>query len=597
MNYDKREDVPDIYKWDLTTRYKNDDAFEKDYQKNLKSYQEITKYQGKVLESSKTLLDALNKYFKIKKNILKLYVYANCKLNENVEDSKNELRLNKALSLYYKFIEASSYLKPEILKGSKSVLTKYLKTKNLKPYQFYLENIIREKEHTLSQREEMIISKLSSTSDLNEKISEVLTNSVIDYGTIIVDGEETQLTNANYRNIITNKDRNTRKEAFEKITNNIKTYESIYGMNLAANMKYVKNLAEVYNFKTVLEMDLFASNIPTKVVSNLYTTVEKRLDILRKYFLLIKQNLALDQLEYYDIKAEIVSTDLTFTIEEARLILENSLSILGNDYLKILKRAFDEKWIDFGTYKGKTSSIYATCNYGNTPLVSTNFLGKFQDISTLAHELGHAINFELSGIQPIQNWNGSLLTAEVASLTNEILVSDYIIKKASDKNLKLTAISSLLDTIQNNLFDACIEGKFENIIYAKLEAGEEVNADAFNETIYEIRKSYYGDSVILDNRVKSMWIRRMHYFSPYYLFKYATGISSAIYIATNIIANKNNMKEKYLEFLTYGGSDYPTNLLEKIGVDLTKPKVINEALDYMDYLINEFMKVSEEHYG
>ncbi|MDD2637296.1 MAG: hypothetical protein PHW82_17550, partial [Bacteroidales bacterium] len=188
MNYDKREDVPDIYKWDLTTRYKDDKAFEKDYLKNLKSYKEITKYQGKVLESSKTLLICLNKYFEIKKNILKLYVYANCKLNENVEDSDNSLRLNKALSLYYKFIEASSYLKPEILKGSKSVLTRYLKTKNLKPYQFYLENILREKEHTLSEREEMIISKLSATSDVNKKISEVLTNSVINYGTIIVDG-------------------------------------------------------------------------------------------------------------------------------------------------------------------------------------------------------------------------------------------------------------------------------------------------------------------------------------------------------------------------------------------------------------------------
>ncbi|MDD4187398.1 MAG: oligoendopeptidase F family protein [Bacilli bacterium] len=594
MNYDKREDVPDIYKWDLTTRYKDDKAFEKDYLKNLKSYKEITKYQGKVLESSKTLLICLNKYFEIKKNILKLYVYANCKLNENVEDSDNSLRLNKALSLYYKFIEASSYLKPEILKGSKSVLTRYLKTKNLKPYQFYLENILREKEHTLSEREEMIISKLSATSDVNKKISEVLTNSVINYGTIIVDGKKVELTNANYRNIITNKNRATRKEAFDKITTNIKTYESIYGINLAANMKYVKNIAEVYNFNTVLEMDLFDSNIPPEVVSNLYTTIEKRLDILRKYFLLIKQNLSLDKLEYYDIKAEIISTDITFSIEEAKLILEKSLSILGDEYLKILKRAFAEKWIDFGTYKGKTSSIYATSNYGNAPLVSTHFLGKFQDISTLAHELGHAVAFELSSVQPIQNWSGSLLTAEVASLTNEVLISDYIIKEASDKNLKLTAIASLLDTIQNNLFDASLEGKFENIIYEKLEKGEEVNANTFNETIYELRKDYYGDSVNLNDKVKSMWIRRMHYFSPYYLFKYATGISSAIYIATNIIENKNNMKEKYLDFLKNDGSDYPTNLLERMGVNLTKTKVINEALDYMDYLINEFNRISEE---
>ncbi|NLL02295.1 MAG: oligoendopeptidase F family protein [Mollicutes bacterium] len=594
MDYESRDKVEEAYKWDLTSRYKNDNAWEKEYKQQLKNYKKIGEYEGKVLESADTLLEVLNTFFAIQLKILKIYVYAHSKHDENVENSKYNLMFNEALSLYYKFIEASSYLKPEILKGNKSTLDKYLKSSKLKKYHFYLSKLIREKEHTLSENEERIISKLSSTSDLNSNISEVLTNGIIDYGKIIVDGVETVLTNNNYRDIITNKNRNTRKEAYNMMTSSLKKYETLYGMNLAGSMKFVKNLAETYKFSTVLEMDLFESNIPKEVVSNLYKTVEKRLDVLRKYYLMIKRSLGLEELECYDLRAELVNDNLTFTIEEAKLLLEQALGILGENYLKILNKAFEERWIDFGTYKGKTSSIYATGNYGDHPLVLTNYLGKFHDISTLAHELGHAINFELSMIQNYHDWGGDLLTAEVASLTNEILFSDYIIKHSKDKNLKLKAISNLLQIIENNLFGACMEGKFENIIYEKLENGEEVDALIFNDITYDIRQKYYMDTVKLDDRAKTTWIRRMHYFSPYYLFKYATGISSALYIAKNIIENKNNMKEKYLKFLTKGGCDYPTNLLKEIGIDLTKPKVINEAIDYMDYLIDEFNRISEE---
>ncbi len=594
MNYDKRESVEEIYKWDLTTRYKTDTDWEKDYKKINKKYNIITQYQGNILSSADNLLEALDTYFDIKSSILKLYTYANCKLDQNLENQEYTLMLNKALSLYYKYAEVSSYLKPEILKGTKTTLNKYLKSTKLKKYKFYLSNLLRQKEHTLTEREEMIISKLASTSNLNEDISQILTNGIINYGKVIVDGVETELTNSNYRRIITNTNRDTRKDAYNKMTSNLKTYESLYGMNLASNMKFVKNLSEVYNYNTVLEMDLYDSNIPKEVVTNLYDTVETRLDVLRKYMLMIKKELALEELEYFDIRAELVNSDLSFTIEEAKMLLTNSLSILGEDYIKILNRAFDERWIDFGAYKGKTSSIYATGNYQNNPLILTSYLGKFQDVSTLAHELGHAINFELSKEQNYHDWNVDILTAEVASLTNEILFSDYIIKQSKDKTLKLTAIYNLLQTIQDNLFDASIEGKFENIIYDKLEQGQEVNAEIFNETIYNIRKEYYGESVKLDDQSKSMWIRRMHYFSPYYLFKYATGISAAVYVAKNIIEDKHNMKEKYLKFLTKGGSNYPTMLLAEMGVDLTKKEVINEAIDYMDYLISEFNRISEE---
>ncbi|MDD2409219.1 MAG: oligoendopeptidase F family protein [Bacilli bacterium] len=594
MNYQSRSEIEEKYKWDLTKRYQNDEAWEKDFQKLKKSINKILPFKNEVLKSEKNLFAALEIKFEIKCNLEKLYCYANCKHDENVENNKYALMLNKIISLSYEFSEKEAYLTPEILNGSKSLLKKYLDSKLLKKYKFYLSNLLREKDHHLNEKEEQIIAKLTSTRSVYENLSTVLTNSIIDYGKIMVDGQEIELLNSNYRQIITNKNRKTRKEAFLKLTNNLKKYEAIYGMNLISSMKQAKSLSEIYKFKSLLEMDLFSSNIPEKVVSNLYEIIEKRLDIYQKYFKMIKTNLGLDELEYYDKDAQLVSSEKKFSIEETKSILIKSLEVLGKDYTKLLNKAFAERWIDFGCYKGKTSLIYSICNYGDNPLVLTNYLGKFNDISTLAHELGHALHSYLSMEQPYHEFYHDILTAEVASLTNEILFSNYVINNSDDKDLKLTAIYNILHTIQNNLYDACLEGKLENEVYAILESGNEVSTEMLNEMIYKFRKEYYGSSVKINDNISTMWIRRMHYFNPYYLFKYATGVSSAIYISKKILNNEDNIKEKYLKFLKKGGSNYPTELLKEMGVDLTKPEVINEAINYMDYLIDEFNKISEE---
>ncbi len=594
MNYNSREEIEEIYKWDLTTRFKTDNDWEKELKKVKTTLNKITDSKNRVLESENSLFNALESYFNTIIKINKLYCYASSKNSEQVDNSSYSLMLDKITSLFCKFTDISAYLKPEILKGSKTILNKYISSPTLKKYKFYLSNLLREKDHELSEIEEKIVSKLTATYDLNENLSNILTNATLNFGTLIVDGVETELLNSNYRQIITNKNRNTRKEAYEMLTSRLKEYEVIYGMNLVASMKNAKNVAEVYKFKSVLEMDLFTSNIPVSVVNNLYKTIEKRLDIYQKYFKMVKRSLALESLEYFDTRAELVNTELTFTVEETKILLTNSLAILGEDYVEIINKAFDERWIDFGIYKGKTSNIYATTNYGNNPLILTNYYGKFNDVSALAHELGHAANFYLSAVQASHEANNDIIVAEVASLTNEILFSNYIAEHSKDKDLKLTAISNVLHTIQDNLFDACIEGKLENEIFAKLEKDEEINHEILSQTIYDIRKSYYGNEVKMTSDAAILWVRRMHYFSPYYLFKYATGVSCAVYIAKNILAGNEKLKTKYLEFLTKGESNYPLELLKEMGIDLTKPKVINEAIDYMDYLIDEFNRISEE---
>ena len=276
-------------------------------------------------------------------------------------------------------------------------------------------------------------------------------------------------------------------------------------------------------------------------------------------------------------------------------VVFKALKPLGDDYLNILQKAFDEKWVDYCSYKGKASGAYCTSCYGAHPVVLTNFFGKFGDVSAVAHELGHAVNFYLS--QQANNkhdYNNDIFVAEVASLTNEIILSNYVIEHSRNKNLKLIALYNLINLIQNNLFDACLEGELENKAYTLIDNGETIDAEYLSSTIYDIRSKYYKDVVNLDDKSKYSWIRREHYFYPFYLFKYATGVSAAIMIATKIINNEDDMKNKYISFLKMGDTDYPVELLKKIGIDMTKEEVYENAVNFFSNLIDEFDKESDK---
>jgi oligoendopeptidase F len=595
MDYNKREEIEEKYKWDLTTRYKNDEAWEKDYEKIKKSLKDISKYEKNLTKSADNLLDALDTYFKLETKLNKLYGYAFLKHDEDLSVSKYSLYLNKAYGLFNEFISLSSYITPEILKTSKTVMDKYLKDKKLAKYHFILTDTLRYKKHTLSAKEEKLVSKLSTNDMVFDKISSTLINSCLNYGTINIDGKDIEITNSNYRNIMMNKDRSIRSKCYNLMSNKLKEFIDIFGDTLIANMKLVSNYAEIKNYQSTMDMELFNSNIPKEVIDNLYTVVHKRLDVYQKYLKFLKMNLGLEKLEYYDLNAEYINNSATFTIQDAQELIMEATKIYGNKYHNIIKKAFAESWIDYGSYKGKRSGAYCTANYKDHPVILTNFHSKFTDVSAIAHELGHAVNFYLSmENNDAHNYQNDIFVAEVASLTNEIILSNYIMTNSKDKNLKLLAISNLIDIIQNNLFDAALEGELENEVYKLVDTKEEIDANTLSECIYNLRKKYYGNVVELDENVKYHWARRSHYYSPFYLYQYATGVSCAIYVATKIIDGDENMKKSYLEFLSKGSTNYPVNLLKEIGIDITSEEVINKAIDYFDFLLNEYSKVSEE---
>lgn len=595
MEYKNRKETPKAYKWDLTAYYKDDKEWEKDYLKIIKEFENIKSYEGKVTKSANMLYQTLEEYFAYESRLTKLFVYASLRHDEALEDADASMLYNKIYKTYNDFCAVSSFIEPEIIKEETSKVEKLLETKKLNKYKFYVTNILREKEHMLSSSEEKLIAKLTSTNHTFKNVNMTLLNSTLDYGKVKSEKETRKITNSNYHIIMESTDRNIRRDAYEKLTSKIAEFKNIFAENLVSNMKNTSSMAEIRKFPSTLDSLLFSSNIPNSVVDSLYKVINKNLNVYQKYLKLIKNSLGLKELAYYDLNAQILTDEMSFSIEDAQYLIGEATKIYGEEYHDIIEKAFDEKWVDYCSYKGKASGAYCTSCYGAHPVVLTNFFGKFGDVSAVVHELGHAVNFYLS--QQANNkhdYNNDIFVAEVASLTNEIILSNYVIEHSRNKNLKLIALYNLINLIQNNLFDACLEGELENKAYALIDNGETIDAEYLSGTIYDIRSKYYKDVVNLDDKSKYSWIRREHYFYPFYLFKYATGVSAAIMIASKIINNEDDMKNKYISFLKMGDTDYPVELLKKIGIDMTKEEVYENAVNFFSNLIDEFDKESDK---
>lgn len=595
MEYKNRKETPKAYKWDLTAYYKDDKEWEKDYLKIIKEFENIKSYEGKVTKSANMLYQTLEEYFAYESRLTKLFVYASLRHDEALEDADASMLYNKIYKTYNDFCAASSFIEPEIIKEETSKVEKLLETKKLNKYKFYVTNILREKEHMLSSSEEKLIAKLTSTNHTFKNVNMTLLNSTLDYGEVKSEKETRKITNSNYHIIMESTDRNIRRDAYEKLTSKIAEFKNIFAENLVSNMKNTSSMAEIRKFTSTIDSLLFSSNIPKSVVDSLYKVINNNLNVYQKYLKLIKNSLGLKELAYYDLNAQILTDEMSFSIEDAQYLIGEATKIYGEEYHDIIEKAFEEKWVDYCSYKGKASGAYCTSCYGAHPVVLTNFFGKFGDVSAVAHELGHAVNFYLS--QQANNkhdYNNDIFVAEVASLTNEIILSNYVIEHSRNKNLKLIALYNLINLIQNNLFDACLEGELENKAYALIDNGETIDAEYLSSTIYDIRSKYYKDVVNLDDKSKYSWIRREHYFYPFYLFKYATGVSAAIMIATKIINNEDDMKNKYISFLKMGDTDYPVELLKKIGIDMTKEEVYENAVNFFSNLIDEFDKESDK---
>lgn len=594
MEYSSRNEVEEKYKIDMSLYVKDEKDFENKINAVKENIEKFNDLKKDYLIDAEHFYNVLTLYFETEKLLEDLYIYSSVSYDFDLSNGDSLNKVNIISNLWRESDAASTYIVTDLLKFDKENINKYIKEyPKLEEYKFWIENVLRSKEHILGENEEKMISILTKNYRSFSQIASTLSDSTLKYGNIIIDGKEIEITSGNYRNLISNKDRNIRKCVFEAVNSKLSQFRDIYALSLNSYLSYCNDIAKIKKYENVLDMDSFESNIPASVHDTVTKIALNTLNSFQNYLKLIKKILNLEELHTYDIFVPLSNYDKNYSIEEARELIIKSLSVLGDDYIEKLNKMFDERRIDYASYKNKTSSIYSTSSYNGGPIVCTNYKNKLEDVSTIIHELGHAVHFIYSiENNNYVNYQYDLFVAEVASLTNEILLNGYLVKNGN-KEEKMAGLYNNINVFQNNFYDAILEGQLEDIIHEKIKNGESINADIFDDTIRDIRKEFYGNEVVLDDLFISRWASRMHYYSPFYLYKYSTGVAAAMYFAKNILDGNKEVLNKYKMFLRSGGSNYPYLELKEAGVDLADELVYNEAINYFDELVNEFNELIE----
>ena len=592
MKQKLREEISNEYKWDLEAIYKNKEEFEDELKKIEQEIDKIDKYKDILMESSSNLLECLELDTNISRCLSKAHTYANCYFDSDTGNASYQEMLGKVNNLYQKYSEKISFIEPSILKCDYNTIQKYMEeAPKLKSYERNLKEIYRFKKYILSDNEEKIISNLEKALDSSSTTYESLTDTDMTYGNIIDEnGESVELTDSNYNKYIKSNDRRVRKEAFDELYRVYSNFKNTICSTIKGNIEANISIAKIRGYNSSIEASLFSDNIDVSVYNNLIDTVSNNLSSLFKYYDLKKKILGLDEMHLYDTYVSIINEKpREYTFDEAKELVKKALSVLGDKYINDLNNAFTEKWIDIYNNKGKRGGAYSGGSYDTYPYVLLNFEGTLNDVSTLAHELGHSMHSYYSRLNnSYQDSNYKIFVAEVASTVNELLLSKYLLKNTSDKREKLIILNNLLDLFKATIFRQTMFAEFEKNIYEKHEKGEILTAELLCNDYYELNKKYFGNSVYVDDEIKYEWERIPHFYYYFYVYKYATGLSAACYIVNGILSGSKDALDNYLKFLTLGGSMDPLDELKVAGIDMTKPEAILSAIHMFDEILEEF---------
>lgn len=590
-----RCEIEDKYKWDLTKIYKDEKEWQKDFDDVKEKILKVLEYKDSFLSNGKKLYEYLKYDEEVSRKLEKIYYYAHLNYDADTLDEKYKVMTNKVSDLFTKYNELSSFVVPEILKLDEEKLnTFYKEEEKLEDYRFSIENIYRFKNHTLDEEKEKMLSNLSKCLSNPEETYEALTDSDFEYDYITDEkGNKVKFNESNYSLFIKSKDRSVRKRAFEMLHNKYKKYIRTITSTYKGEVETNVVLAKIRNYDSAISASLYSDNVPVDIYNNLIKVVNDNMDVLYDYYDLKREILSLDRLHMYDTYVEIINKiDKKYSFDEAKEIVMEALSILGDKYIKNLKKAFDEKWIDIYHSKGKRSGAYSSGNFDVNPYVLLNFEGTLNDVSTLAHELGHSMHTYLScKNNPYQYSSYEIFVAEVASTVNELLLANYMLKNSKNKEEKLAVINHILDLYKATLYRQTMFAEFEKETHKLREKGEVLTSDLLSNTYYNLVKKYFGPNVLCDDLIKYEWARIPHFYYNFYVYKYATGISAASYIVDGILNNKEGALENYMKFLKSGGSMYHLDELKIAGVNLNSESVILSAIKTFEKYLKEFKDI------
>ena len=587
-----RDSIDKKYQWDLSKIYGSLDEFRNDISSVKDKLPKFSKFRD-VKYDEENLYELMELCMSVSRVLDKLQAYTSLLCDEDTSINRNQELKEEVSNLCSECSKATYFIDADILKLDYAYIEElYKKNSKLLDYELYFKELFRYKEHTLSNEEEKLLANLSLTFGNNYETYELLKDSDMTFPNFMVGSEDYELDNSKYSLYIESDNREVRKRAFETLYDTYKSFKNVFASLITSNIKEEVAMAKIKKYNSSIEASMYHDELDLSIYNNLLGTVNERMSVLHKYYDLKKKVLGVDELHLYDVYANLVSLDnFKYSFDKAREIVVNALSVLGDEYVSILKEGLSNRWIDVYPNRGKRTGGYSSGSYDTDPYILLNYQDKYDDMSTLAHELGHSIHsYYTRHNNPYQYGHYSIFVAEVASTVNELLLAKYVIKNSNDKNEKLFILNRMMELFRATIYRQTMFAEFEKNIYNMIEDGKPVTADILSDEYYRLNEIYFGKNVCVDDDVRYEWERIPHFFYNFYVYKYATGLSAACYIVTSLLDGKIT-SEDYISFLKCGKSKGPLDSLKVAGVDLSDKSVISSAIDMFDGIIDEFNKL------
>lgn len=595
-----REEADARYKWAIEDLYKDDEDWKRDYELLKSRIPELTKFRGRLGESAEVLLSMQKLSDELNQLLEKVYVYANQRLHENTDNSTYQNLASQAQGLLVELSESLSFVEPELMELPDGIIETFLdKNEELSVYRQYFENIIRQKKHVLPTEQEQLLAAMGEVAESPKDIFSMFNNADIRFLEITgEDGHPVQVTHGRYMSLMQSRNRQVRKDAFEAMYGVYGDWRNTLAAMYRANVKQEAFLAKAHKYTSDLEAALDGSHIPVKVYEQLIEAVHESMPLMYRYMKLRKKLLGVEELHMYDLYVPVIEQDHSeIPFEQAKKTVLEGLAPMGEEYLHLLREGFDHGWIDVYENQGKRTGAYSWGVYGTHPYVLLNYQGTLHDVFTLAHEMGHALHSWYSDEhQPYIYAGYRIFVAEVASTCNEALLIHYLMeqsKKAGDRKKTMYLMNYFLEQFRTTLFRQTMFAEFEKITHGLQEQGETLTADRLCEIYYDLNKLYFGEEICVDQEIAMEWARIPHFYTPFYVYQYATGFSAAIALSKQILEQGAPAVEQYKKFLKGGSSMYPLELLKMAGVDMEQKAPVQDALAVFAQYLDEMERLAD----
>ena len=593
----QRNEINEKDTWDLSTIFETDQKWEEELALLTEDTKEAASLEGHLLDSAESLLNITERYLDLSRRLEKLYVYAHMKNDQDTRVAKYQEYYAKAMTLYSQLDQVFSFYEPEFMAITEEQYQNFLAEEpNLQPYKHFFDKLLQNKEHVLSQREEELLAGAGEIFGAASETFAILDNADIVFPFVKnEDGNEVQLSHGVYMRLVESKNREVRRGAYEALYSTYEQYQHTYAKTLQTNVKVQNYRAKVRNYKSAREAALAANFVPESVYDNLVSAVRKHLPLLHRYLALRSKILGIPDLKMYDVYTPLSSVEYSFTYEEALKKAEEALAVLGEDYLSRVKRAFSERWIDVYENQGKRSGAYSGGSYDTNAFMLLNWQDNLDNLFTLVHETGHSMHSSYTReTQPYVYGDYSIFLAEIASTTNENILTEKLLQEVQDDATRFAILNNFLDGFRGTVFRQTQFAEFEHAIHQADQNGEVLTSEFLNNLYADLNQEYYGLSKEDNPQIQYEWARIPHFYYNYYVYQYSTGFAAASALAEKIVHGSQDDRDRYLDYLKAGKSDYPLNIMRKAGVDMEKEDYLNDAFAVFERRLDEFEALVEK---